>query len=193
MTTKVGRFSVKKTSPKRSPTKSEMNKIINNAKKREETRTLPTWLERVFGYNTPQSEKVRNKLVNQSEILGKLKTQEILKQIEENKELRKITNKIKATKSKEEAKKLLKKWIDIVKTKKQLRTITTRIKTKRTINKTRNTGTQWKTTTKPRTARRTSETIKKKMKNALNGFGKNTARSTVAGYSRRTKKIIRKN
>jgi len=189
MTTKLGRFTVKRTSPKRS----NMNKIINNAKRREETRSMPTWLERVFGYNTPQSEEVRKQLVKQSEKLGKLKTQEILKQIEENIKLRKITNKIKATKSKEDAKKLLKQWIDIVKTKKQLRTITNKIKTKRATNKARQMGTRWKQTAKARTARRTSSTIKKKMKNALNGFGKNMARSTFTGYSRRTKKTLRKN
>lgn len=181
MTTKIGRFSVKKV-------QTNTNRILQENKIRKEKRTLPTWLERVFGYNTPQSEKVRNQLVIKSEKLGELKTQEILKQIEKNKELREITNKIKATKSKEDAKRLLKKWINMVKTKKQHRAITDRIKTKRTINKARNTGTQWKTTTKARTARRTSSTIKTKMNNALRGFGKNTARSTVAGYSRRTKR-----
>ena len=80
MTTKVGRFSVTQTIT----TKGKANQIINNANKREATRKLPTWLERVFGYNTPQPEEVRKQLVKQSEKLGKLKTQEILKQIEEN-------------------------------------------------------------------------------------------------------------
>ena len=188
MTTKVGRFSVTQTIP----TKGKANQIINNANKREATRKLTTWLERVFGYNTPQPEEVRKQLVKQSEKLGKLKTQEILKQIEENKDLRKITNKIKATKSKEDAKKLLKKWVDMVKTKKQLRTITNRIKTNNVTNKTRKMGTQWKKTAKARTSRRTSATIKQKMNKALNGFGKNTVRSTLTGYSRRTK-TIRKN
>ena len=189
MTTKVGRLSVTQTIP----TKGKANQIINNAIKREQIRKLPTWFERVFGYNTPQSEEIRKQLVKQSEKLGKLKTQEILKQIDENKELRKITNKIKATKSKEDAKKLLKKWVDMVKTKKQLRTITNRIKTKRATNKARKMGTQWKKTAKARTA---SATLKKKMNIALSGFGKNTARSTVTGYgrsSRRTKKTLRKN
>ena len=181
MTTKVGRFSV-------TQTKGPANQIINNAKKREETRSMPSWLERVFGYNTPQSEEVRDQLVKQSDKLGKLKTQEILKQIEENIKLRKITNKIKATKSKEDAKKLLKKWVDMVKTKKQLRTITNKIKTKRTINSTRKMGTQWKKTAKTRTNRRTSKKIKNAMNNALSGFRKNTVRSTFTGYDRRTKK-----
>ena len=176
MTTKVGRLSVTQTIP----TKGKANQIINNAIKREQIRKLPTWFERVFGYNTPQSEEIRKQLVKQSEKLGKLKTQEILKQIDENKELRKITNKIKETKSKEGARRLLKKWSEIVKTKKQLRTRNT-------------TRTQWKKTAKARTA---SATLKKKMNIALSGFGKNTARSTVTGYgrsSRRTKKTLRKN
>ncbi len=185
MTTKVGRFSVTKT-------QTNTNRIIQENKIREEKRTMPSWLERVFGYNTPQPEEVRKQLVKQSEKLGKLKTQEILKQIEENKDLRKITNKIKATKSKEDAKKLLKKWVDMVKTKKQLRTITNRIKTKNVTNKTRKMGTQWKKTAKARTTIRTSKKIKNAMNKALSGFGKNTVRSTLTGYSRRTK-TIRKN
>ena len=172
MTTKVGRFSVTQTSPKKEPA----NQIINNAIKREQTRKLPTWWERVFGYNIPQSEEVRKQMERNSKKYGELKTKEIKKQIEENIKLREIINKIKKTKSKEDAKRLLKKWSDMVKTKKQLRTRNT-------------TRTQWKKTAKA------SATLKKKMNIALRGFGNNTARSTVTGYGsrRRTKKTLRKN
>ena len=52
--TKLGRFTIKN-----SPSAS--NRIIANNELRRKTRKLPTWLERVFGYDTPQSEEVRNK------------------------------------------------------------------------------------------------------------------------------------
>ena len=111
---KVGRFSV--TVKKPSPSNSA--KIIANNEFRRQTRKLPSWLERVFGHNTPQSEEVRKQMVRESERLGKLKVKEILNQIEENKKLREITNKIKATQSKETARKLGKHWLKMIKSKK---------------------------------------------------------------------------
>ena len=190
MTTKVGRFSVTQTIPK----KGQANQILNNANKREQTRKMPTWFERASGYNKPQSEEVRKQMERNSKKYGEQKTKEIKKQIEENIKLREIINKIKKTKSKEDAKRLLKKWSDMVKTKKQLRTIANKIKTKKIHKAALNMGTKWKKTAQARTSRRTSKKIKNAMNIALRGFGNNTARSTVTGYgSRRTKKTLRKN
>ncbi len=161
--TKVGRFSVtvKNPSPSKTvknPSPSKSAKIIANNKLRRNTRKLPTWLERVFGHNTPQSEEVRKQMVRESERLGKLKVKEILNQIEENKKLREITNKIKATQSKETARKLGKQWVQMIKTKKNLRT--------------RTTPRRYKTT-------KLSSNIKRKMTNSIKKFSTNLSRSTL--------------
>lgn len=158
--TKVGRFSV--TVKKQSPSKSA--KIIANNELRRKTRKLPTLLELIFGYKTPQSEEVRKQLVLQNERLGKLKVKEILNQIEENKKLREITNKIKATQSKETARKLGKQWVQMIKTKKNLRT--------------RTTPRRYKTT-------KLSSNIKRRMTKAINKFSTNLSRSTL--YKRKKK------
>lgn len=158
--TKVGRFNV--TVKKQSPSKSA--KIIANNKLRRNTRKLPTWLERVFGHNTPQSEEVRKQMVRESERLGKLKVKEILNQIEENKKLREITNKIKATQSKETARKLGKQWVQMIKTKQNLRT--------------RSTPRRYKTT-------KLSSNIRNRMTKTIEKFRTNLSRSTL--YKRKKK------
>lgn len=147
--TKIG------TVKKRSPNKT--SKIIANNELRRKTRKLPTWLERVFGHNTPQSEEVREQMVRESDKLGKLKVQEILNQIEQNKKLREITKKIKATKSKETARKLGKQWLNTIKTKKNLRT---------------RSSPKHKTT-------KLSSNIRRKMTYAIDKFTTNLSRSTL--------------
>lgn len=159
--TNVGRLSI--TVKKPSPSKS--TKIIANNKLRRNTRKLPTWLERVFGHNTPQSEEVRKQMVRESERLGKLKVKEILNQIEENKKLREITNKIKATQSKETARKLGIQWVKMIKTrKKKLRT--------------RSTPRRYKTT-------KLSSNIRNRMTETIEKFRTNLSRSTL--YKRKKK------